>query len=140
MTERPGVGVSVVICHEKQVLLGQRQRSHGAGSWQFPGGHIEYGEDIEACALREVREETGLVVQNLRRGPYTNDIFVDEGKHYVTLFLVADYIDGILEALEPDKCAGWEWFSWEDLPQPLFLPIQHLLQMEWSPFPPGALM
>ncbi|HYF65459.1 MAG TPA: NUDIX hydrolase [Herpetosiphonaceae bacterium] len=131
---RPRVGVSVIICRDRKVLLGQRQASHGAGSWQFPGGHLEYGEAVEECAIREVAEETGLAVAELRRGPYTNDVFAAEGKHYITLFLVADCPEGEPEAREPEKCAGWAWFGWDELPAPLFLPVQNLLALGWTPF------
>ena len=132
----PRVGVSAIICRDATVLLGQRQGSHGAGSWQFPGGHLEYGEAVETCAIREVWEETGLEIAELRRGPYTNDVFASEGKHYITLFLVARYAGGEPVAREPEKCAGWAWFRWDELPTPLFLPIQNLLELGWSPFGP----
>lgn len=134
---RPHVGVSVIVCREEMVLLGKRHGSHGSGSWQFPGGHLEYGEAIEACAIREVWEETGLVVEDLRRGPYTNDVFVSQGKHYITLFLVARYLGGVPVVREPDKCDGWDWFRWDALPAPLFLPIQNLLHLNWFPFSPA---
>lgn len=125
---RPAVGVAAVIRNGNRVLLGWRVASHGAGSWQLPGGHLEYGETPEECALREVREETGLTVANPRRGPYTNDLFAAEGKHYVTLFVIADYAGGEPLPLEPDKCARWAWFAWDDLPAPLFLPLANLVR------------
>src|SRR5205085_103309 len=50
---RPAVGVSVILLRGGLVLLGQRLASHGAGTWQFPGGHLEFGEAIEDCARRE---------------------------------------------------------------------------------------
>src|SRR5690606_587748 len=76
--QRPAVGVAAIVMRGERVLLGRRRSGHGAGTWQFPGGHLEWGESIEACARREVLEETGLVVTGLRRGPFTNDIFADE--------------------------------------------------------------
>ena len=126
--DRPRVGVAVIIHKEGQVLLGQRLGSHGAGSWQFPGGHLEYGESLAACAAREVTEETGLMVRGIRPVTFTNDIFAAEGKHYVTLYMLADYVGGTPEVLEPHKCARWDWFRWDALPQPLFLPIENLLR------------
>lgn len=126
--QHPRVGVAVIITNAGNVLLGLRISSHGAGTWQFPGGHLEFGESIEDCARREVREETGLELGNLRLGPYTNDIFASEGRHYVTLFVLADYAGGRPEVREPDKCARWEWFRRDNLPQPLFLPIENLLR------------
>jgi 8-oxo-dGTP diphosphatase len=118
------------------VLLGlRRSDSHGDGTWQFPGGHLEPFEEIEACAARELEEETGLRVDTmrLRRGPYTNDRFTDEGRHYVTLFVVADESEGEPEVREPEKCAEWRWCDWDALPAPLFLPIVNLRAQGWRP-------
>lgn len=125
---RPRVGVATIIVDGERVLLGLRTAGHGAGTWQFPGGHLEYGETIEECARREAREETGLELGALRLGPYTNDIFADERRHYITLFVIAAYAGGTPKVREPDKCARWEWFRWDVLPHPLFLPIKNLLR------------
>jgi 8-oxo-dGTP diphosphatase len=102
--------------------------------WQFPGGHLEFGESVEDCARREVFEETGLELVNVRLGPYTNDVFVDEQRHYITLFVIASDSGGDAEVREREKCAAWEWFRWDALPKPLFLPIANLLRLEFSPF------
>src|SRR5437867_13297658 len=84
-TPQPQIGVGVLLLRDSHVLLGQRRGSHGSDTWAPPGGHLEFGESVEDCARREVREETGLALQNIRPGPYTNDVFIAEGKHYVTL-------------------------------------------------------
>ncbi len=117
----PRVGVAVVVLRDGLVLLGQRMGSTGSGTWALPGGHLELGEDVEACAAREVREETGLEIATLSRGPCSNDRF--EGKHYVTLYVVGHARDGEPRVLEPTKCAGWRWFRWAELPTPLFHPL-----------------
>ena len=89
---RPMVGVGVVVTRKSdgKVLLGKRKGSHGAGEWSFPGGHLEFGEEPEGCAAWELYEEAGLLLDNAHRGPYTNDIFAEEGKHYITLYVIAD--------------------------------------------------
>jgi 8-oxo-dGTP diphosphatase len=127
--KRPAVGVAVVVIKNDRVLLGRRKSSHGSGSWSFPGGHLEFGESVENCAKREVLEETGIVITNVRYGPFTNDFFRDEQKHYVTLFTLADYGSGGEEVREPEKNDCWSWYGWNELPQPLFLPIRNLLTL-----------
>ena len=130
----PRVGVAVIVVRDGQVLIGRRlSASHGNDTWQFPGGHLEYGETVETCAAREVAEETGLVVSTVTRGPYTNDVFVGAGKHYVTLFVLATAPEGTPAVMEPEKCAEWRWCPWDILPEPRFLSIQHLLERGYRP-------
>jgi mutator protein MutT len=129
---RPKVGVAVIVFKDSKVLLGKRMNSHGSGTWQFPGGHLEFGERIEDCAKRELFEETGLTMRNIRSGPYTNDIFETEQKHYITLFVIADYDSGVLTVKEPKKCEKWKWFRWSQLPEPKFLPIQNLIKQKFN--------
>jgi len=125
--KQPQVGIGVIVCKDNNVLLGKRKNSHGAGAWSFPGGHLEFNEAIEDCAIREVFEETGLTVANLQKVTFINDIFPADEKHYVTLYLVADWVAGEAELKEPDKCEGWEWFSWDALPEPLWSGIVELV-------------
>ncbi len=134
MDDRPKVGVGVIVIKDNKILLGKRKNAHGEGSWCFPGGHLEFNEELEVCAKREVLEEAGLNVKNMRLGTFTNDIFKKEGKHYITLFVVSEYASGKLKVMEPEKCERWDWFEWNNLPQPLFIPIQNLLKQNYSPF------
>ena len=122
----PLVGVGVLVVRDGQVLLGQRKGSHGAGTWALPGGHLEFGETVAQCALREVLEETGLDISTVTPGPYTSDVFHAEGKHYVTLFVTAHSAAGEPALCEPDKCSEWRWCRWSELPAPLFAPLTTL--------------
>jgi 8-oxo-dGTP diphosphatase len=134
MEKRPKVGLGVMILKDGKVLFGKRKNAHGEGSWCPPGGHLEYKESLEDCARREVMEETGLSVGKIHFSALTNDIFELEDKHYITIHMVAEYLDGEPQLLEPDKCERWEWFSWDALPSPLFTPTQNLLKQKYSPF------
>lgn len=128
MNKEVRVGVGVIIWRNNRILLGQRIGSHGAETWATPGGHLEVGESIEECAQREVLEETGLVVNSFTKLGFTNDIFEEEKKHYVTLFVAASSDAGEPQVTEPDKCRQWKWCKLDELPEPLFLPIINLLQ------------
>jgi 8-oxo-dGTP diphosphatase len=130
--ERPGVGLGVYIIKDGKVLLGKRKSAHGEGTWCAPGGHLEFGETWEECAQREVKEETGLSVKNLRFVGLTNDIF-DESKHYVTIAMFADWKSGVPRVMEPDKCEKWEWFEWGKWPKPLFLATRNFIKKGYNP-------
>ena len=134
MLERPKVGVGVILVKEGTVLLLKRKNAHGEGSWGFPGGHLELNEDFEDCVTREVEEETGMSVTNIRFAGLTNDVFTKENKHYITIFMLCDWKTGEAQIKEPENCSGISWHEWQDLPQPLFLPIQNLLKQGYHPF------
>ena len=132
MHDRPLIGVAVIVNKNGKILLGKRKNSHGDGTWAFPGGHLEFSESIEECARREVFEETGIKIKNIKYGPYTNDIFEREGKHYVTLFVLADYDAGVPRVKEPHKCERWQWHQWPPEVEPYFLPITNLLKQNFK--------
>jgi 8-oxo-dGTP diphosphatase len=125
--------VGVLVIQSKLILLGKRIGAHGSGTWSAPGGKLEFGEELEQCAQRELLEETGLVASSWELGPYSNDVFANDGKHFLTVFVVARGVTGTPRNLEPSKCEGWAWFGWESLPQPLFQPLRTLIALGWRP-------
>lgn len=129
MRSKIKVGVGVLVLNQYgQALLGKRTGSHGAGTWAFPGGHLEYLETIKNCAKREVLEETGLRVESLENITFTSCVYPLEDFQSITLFVKAVHIGGILQNKEPHKCEGWQWFTWGMWPKPLFGPLEVLLQ------------
>jgi 8-oxo-dGTP diphosphatase len=131
------VGTSIIVVREGKVLAGRRKGSHAEGLISFPGGHLDFGETWEKCAFRELEEECGDQLQVKLRpqaniaslgqsppvGPLswrldwftTNDIMPQYGKHYITIFMVADWVSGEAINTEPDKCEGWEWITFDEL-------------------------
>ena len=94
------VGIGVILARDGEVLLGLRRGSHGAGTWSFPGGHLDHGESAEACASRELYEETGLEATNAHVVAETIDDFPG-GLRYRTLFVRVDWAGGEPALREP---------------------------------------
>lgn len=113
---RVGVGVIVLDKNRRKFILGRRWGSHGEGCWCLPGGHLEFGESFEECASREVIEETGAKLSNVRLVGVSNDIV--NGLHYVTIVMAAEHADGIPSEKE-NKFVDVGWFS--VLPEPFFV-------------------
>lgn len=113
------VGVGVMIMKEGKVLIGKRKGSHGAGEYAWPGGHLEHMESFEECARREVREEAGIEVDNIRFLRLMN-VRDYAPRHYVDVALIADWKSGEPRVMEPEKLESWEWRDMDDMPQPLF--------------------
>jgi 8-oxo-dGTP diphosphatase len=130
----PKVGIAAIIIRDGKILLGKRKGAHGEGSWSFPGAHLEFREEIDACIKREVMEETGMMIDDVKIAAVTNDIFEKEDKHYITIFTLPGKVSGEPKLLEPDRCEKWEWFEWNKMPKPLFIPIQNLLKQGFNPF------
>ena len=132
MNQKPQVGTAMIITKDDKVLLMKRKGPHGTGTWSTPGGHLDFGESLEECAAREAREEVGVEVVDIRFRTVTNDIFESDGKHYVTIWMEAT------PTSEPSIVAEQEveeigWFAWDDLPQPLFLPLENLVKEDSYP-------
>jgi len=124
------VGLGVLILQKGnpgKILISKRKGSHGVGKHQLPGGHLELGESWESCAIREVKEETGIDLKRAYFAGVTNDIMEDEQKHYVDIIMV-----GVCEAdavpinAEPEKCDGWFWVDWNKLPDGRFASLSNL--------------
>lgn len=130
---RPKVGVGVLVIRDDKVMMGLRQGAHGAGTWSPSGGHLEFGESWEECAKRETREEAGIEISNVKFVGAVNNYEPEWGTHYITLFMRADYLSGEPRVCEPEKCSGWEWFEWERLPSPLFLPVISIVAQGYHP-------
>lgn len=73
-------------------------------------------------------EETGVEVSDVRFHAITNDIFPNDGKHYVTVWMEGEYQSGEPTVGAPHEMSEVGWFPWDELPEPLFPPLQNLLE------------
>jgi len=135
------VGVAVLVWRGDQVLLTHRKGSHGGGTWAPQGGHLDMGESFEECAMREVREETSVTITEPRFLAVTNDIFVDEGRHYATIWMEAQVEAGVAtgeaHVNSPREMSELGWFDWDDLPLPRFLAFENYLAGRCYPEQPN---
>ncbi len=133
MTERhPSVGVGVVVLGDGKVLVGLRRSGVQPGTWGLPGGHIGFGETWEACARREVREETGLDLSTPRHVGTAETFAPDGSSHEITIFLEAQ-ARGELRNPTPAETVRWEWHRWDALPSPLVRSLDAFRKSGYAP-------
>ena len=116
------VGVGLLILKDGKVLWSKRKGSFGSGLYGGVGGHVEYGETLEQAILRELAEECGVKVKNLRM-LCVSDFLTHTPRHYVDVGFVAEWKSGEPQILEPKKCEGWEWRDLDDIPKHIFAPM-----------------
>lgn len=83
----------------ERVLMIRREKSWTG--WAFPGGHVEAKESIAECIIRELQEETGLMVKDLNYKGIANIYNTNTGdRHIITNFIVFSYEGKIKEQCE----------------------------------------
>jgi mutator protein MutT len=114
---RPIAAAVAIVLRGDAVLLVSRANPPDAGRWAFPGGKIELGETIEAAAIRELREETGVVAR-ADEAISAFDVF-DRGadgvvrRHFVLVAVLCTWLSG--EPVGADDAADACWFELEEV-------------------------
>ena len=101
----------MVLVHKEDKILLARSYRFPPGDYSAIAGFIELGESAEQAAHREVKEEVGIEITNLR-------YFSSQAWPFPDSFMIAfkaDYLSGEL-ILEPDEIEDAKWFSRNDLP------------------------
>ena len=115
------VGLGVIIIKNNKILVGKRTGSH-AQKYSIPGGHLEVGETFEEAAIREIKEETNLDIEDPQVIAITNNLetYRQENVHYISIILLVKEFSGELKIMEPDSCEEWLWVDPHNLPEPHF--------------------
>lgn len=111
--ELPLVGVGAIIIEGDRVLLVKRAHPPIQGQWSIPGGVLEVGEMVRQAAVREAREETGLIVETGELLGVFDRILRDAEHrvqyHYVLIDFLCRPIGG--ELLAASDAAEVQWFK-----------------------------
>ena len=116
--EAPLVGIGAIIIEENRVLLVKRAHPPLQAQWSIPGGVLEVGEMVCEAAVREAREETGLIVEPGDLLGVYDRVLRDAEKrvqyHYVLIDFLCRRVGGELRAAS--DAAEVRWFTREELP------------------------
>lgn len=103
----------VYVIRDSQVVLIEKRTGHGAGKINAPGGHVEPRETVAQCALRELREETGLMARSRTMRARIKFWEVPNQLVMVGYIFVVYEFDGELEDSEEAKPF---WCPMEEIP------------------------
>lgn len=115
---RPAVTADCVVMTKEavpQVLLIERGREPFKGCWAFPGGFMNMDETTEQCAIRELEEETGLKVSELRQIGAYSKVDRDPRERTITIAYLA-IVDAPIAVTGQDDAAKAQWVSVDALP------------------------
>ncbi len=109
-----GVGVGALIMNQQnRILLTKRGplAKNEVGTWEIPGGAVEFGETLEKALKREVKEELGIEIEIVELLQVCDHILTKEGQHWVSPSYICKITKGTPQNLEPGKCDEIGWFS-----------------------------
>ena len=89
---------AVITTFDGKIIFIKRKNPPYKGSWAFPGGFVEYGETVEEAVIREVKEETGVIVEIRELLGVYSDPGRDPRGHMITVCFLANKIGGELKA------------------------------------------
>ena len=110
----PILAVSAAIVRDSKVLIVRRAaRPPAGGLYTLPGGVVEVGETLAEAVMREVREESGLVIEPVALAGYREAISADDDgrirRHFVVLPFAARWIAG--EPVLNEELTEWHWLE-----------------------------
>lgn len=112
------IAVHIFLLKENKVLLMERANTGFLdGMWSVPAGRLEANESIREGAMREAKEEVGVLINAAHLSKPLVMHHKDERGERIYFFFVAPEWEGEPVNCEPDKCSRLEWFSLQSLPE-----------------------
>ena len=119
---RPAVTTDCIVFgfdgRDLKILLVERGIEPFKGSWAFPGGFLYLDETAEQCALRELKEETGLELNYLKQVGAFSDVERDPRTRVITIAYYALARKASVQG--GDDAAKAQWFALNDIPHLAF--------------------
>lgn len=115
-----GIGVGAVIFNpDGMVFLAKRGKEarNEKHQWEFPGGAVEFGEQLEDAIMREVMEEYGFEIEVESLLDVVNHIIPNEQQHWVSPTFLCRYKSGTPCIMEQHKCEKIGWFELGEIPE-----------------------
>lgn len=118
---RPAVTVDAILISRNQnsVLLIERGREPFKGNWALPGGFIEMNEELDTACRRELEEETGIRVGELKQFKAFGSVNRDP-RHRTISVIFYTYLDDEISAMAGDDASRAKWFPLSSLPELAF--------------------
>jgi len=115
----PKVGVGVMVVSDGKILLVKRAMRPNRGRWSLPAGYLDYGEDPQVAAAREVLEETNIQAEITGLvDVYHNPHALEQGGASIFLLYRAELVAGEVKA--GDDAADAAFFGPDELPELAF--------------------
>lgn len=112
------ISIGILVLKGNSILFGRSRDSTGIIKYFLPVGHLEFLESFTDCAKREILEECGIEIKNIRFQFLSNTKHY-KPKHYVHIGLIANWKSGEPQVLEKGSIEAWEWRTRNDLPESL---------------------
>ena len=117
---RPSVTADcIVMTRDNEVLLIKRGNEPFKGKWAFPGGFLNMDETTADCAIRELQEETGLVIDEVYQVGTYDAVDRDPRGRTISVAYVS-VIDKALDVKGADDAAKAQWWSLDSLSELAF--------------------
>lgn len=119
----PEVIVTVVVIRDNTILMTERKYPPFQGFWALPGGHLEFGEQLEEAAIREIKEETGIDIKITEFLKFDNIVSNELKKsfHAVIFHFQGEYLGG--NVIRGSDAKNADWINLKDLPDYNLSPV-----------------
>tara|TARA_Y100000310_G_scaffold340894_1_gene438215 strand:+ start:623 stop:1039 length:417 start_codon:yes stop_codon:yes gene_type:complete len=119
MNDHPWISTDALITNDEgKILMIKRAKSEKTfpNMWGLVGGFMEWGETVEECVKREVREEIGIEIKDIE---FVGRYYDKKGRHPtrtdITLLHRAKIKSGIPKVNQPEEISEVKWFTPEEI-------------------------